>query len=43
MFRDETYALPHQKLFTFFLTLYVGQHKDHHAQLAALDGLVKPK
>jgi len=35
MFRDENfYTFFIKKLFTLFVTLYIGQHKDHHAQLA---------
>jgi len=33
--RDENiYTFFIKKFFTFFLTLYIGQHKDHQAQLA---------
>jgi len=30
---------PIKKFFTFLLTLYIGQHKDHQAQLAAFNHL----
>jgi len=40
VFTDENfYTFFFKKLFTFFLTLYIGQHKDHQAQLAAFNHL----
>jgi len=32
IFRNENFFI--KKFFTFFLTLYIGQQKDHQAQLA---------
>ena len=39
MFRDENFYTFMKKSFTFFLTVYIGQHKDHQAQLAAFNHL----
>jgi len=39
MFRDENFYTFIKKSFTLFLMLYIGQHKDHQAQLAAFNRL----